>query len=270
MNRGVLLKTIRESWIYTLLLASGLFTFEALLAWILPTFLARVPGNWLQLDFIRNILKALLGTDLAGQIGPFALYSIAWVHPVALAILFAQALVLCSRLAGEIDRATIDVLLSWPVSRWQAYISETVVWLVSGAVILLLGLFGHILVRSANPSEVPLTAGRLFIVLLNFYCLYYAVGAFTCFVSSWSDHRGRVIGIAFAIVLASFFLNFIAQFWEPAKALAFLGVLNYYRPLPILESGAFPLGHILALLGLGTLFWSAGGLVFARRDIRTV
>jgi hypothetical protein len=108
------------------------------------------------------------------------------------------------------------------------------------------------------------------LVMANLYSVYVAVGGIALFVSALSDHRGRAVGVVFAILLASFLLNFIANFWQPAKQIAFLGILEYYRPAQILQHGEFPLRDITVLLGVGLVAWLAGGEILARRSITTV
>jgi len=65
-------------------------------------------------------------------------------------------------------------------------------------------------------------------------------------------------------------LNFLGQFWSIAEQIALLGLLHYYRPLPIVRTGDWPVQDIAVLLGLGAVFWSAGLWRFTRRDIPAV
>ncbi len=48
------------------------------------------------------------------------------------------------------------------------------------------------------------------------------------------------MAIVFRLVLATFLLNFVAQFWERSRSFACLSVMDYYQPAQILESGQFP------------------------------
>ena len=77
------------------------------------------------------------------------------------------------------------------------------------------------------------------------------------------------MGIAFAVVLASFLLNFLAQFGGFARQIGFLSVMHYYRPLTVLREPSWPIAHMLILVTVGIIFWGSGALVFMRRDIRT-
>src|SRR6266576_737339 len=183
MNRGLIIRAFRESWPTTLVLGLVLFGVEAALAFVLPKFSGQMSQEWLQMDFARGIMQAMLGTEIGNRIGPQMFQSIAWVHPVVLALTWAHALVSCTRVpAGEVDRGTADVLLGLPVSRWEVFASETVVWLGCLTAILAAALAGNLLGGlGLSPDQRP-PLPRLLIVLLNLYCLCIAVGGLTALV----------------------------------------------------------------------------------------
>src|ERR1051325_1809373 len=173
---------------------------EALLAFVLPKFGSQFSQQWLQLEFARNIMQAMLGTEIVDRIGPHMFQSMAWVHPVPLALAWAHALLCCTRVpAGEVDRGTADVLLGLPVSRWEVFFSETFVWLVSGMVILAAALLGNVIGSLGLPHEQRPEMSRLLIVLINFFCLYAAVGSFAWLISAFSDRRGRAMTFVFLV-----------------------------------------------------------------------
>lgn len=271
MNRGLIRKTVRDVWLGTLLFGIGIAGFEALLAYIGPTVFAESSGQLLQLEFVQTMLKGLLGADIGDVLNPRTLSAFAWVHPIVLALLWAHEITFWTRMpAGEIDRGTIDVLLSFPVSRTRIYCCETLVWLVAGLAVILMGLAGNLIGFQFLAPEFRSEMPKLLAVVSNAYCLYLAVGGVAALVSTLSDHRGRAVGVIFGIVLASFLLNFLAQFWTPAGHVSFLSFLDYYRPLLIFRDSSWPLKDMAILIAIGTAFWAAGLAVFVRRDICTV
>jgi hypothetical protein len=268
MNRGLCIRAWRELWPATLVLGLVLMAAEALLAFILPKFGSQFAQQWLQLEFARGIMQAMLGTEIVDQIGPQMFQSMAWVHPVPLALTWAHALLCCTRVpAGEVDRGTADVLLGLPVSRWEIFCSETFVWLGTGVLILLAALLGNLLGSLGLPLEQRPALARLLIILLNLFCFYGAIGGFAWLVSSLSDRRGKAITILFVILLALFLLNYLAQFWQPLAKLVFLSPLHFHRPIGVLARGTWPARDMTVLLTAGTVLWIAGGMVFARRDL---
>jgi ABC-type transport system involved in multi-copper enzyme maturation permease subunit len=260
----------------TLIMSVALLLIEVILASILPTMWSEFSGLLMQIEFFRTIIQALLGTDIGDMLGPEGIMAIAWVHPVALAIIWTQAIVFCTRMpAGEIDRGTIDILFGLPVSRWGVYLSETVVLVASGLLVVGMGLLGHRIGMLTTDWDPKPALGPLIAVTANFFCLYLAVGGLAFLVSTVSDRRGRAVAVVFAILLASFLLNFLAQFWRPAEMISFLGLLNYHEPLVVMRSGSgpwgdWPWGDMAVLLGFGAVTWTAGGIWFTRRDISTV
>ena len=271
MNRGVIVKAARETWAATLLLGLGLLFVEAILSYVLPTFQEQFSATFLQLRFVQSFLQALLGTEISGRIDPGMFVSVAWVHPVVLAIVWTHAILLCTRVpAGEVDRGTVDILLGLPVSRWELCCSETFLWIVSGVAILSMGMAGNVLGSSRLPPEMRPDASRQMIVLANLLCLYLAIGALTWLLSSMSNRRGRAISAAFGAVLASFLLTYLAQIWSPAERVSFLSVLHYYRPLPVLRDGLWPGRDMLVLGAVSAGLWVAAGVIFNRRDLSTV
>lgn len=270
MNRGVLMKTIREVWLASLLFGVGLFIFEALLAFVFPTFFDETAAPLLKMPFFRNILRALLGAEVGESLGPQVLGSLAWVHPIALILIAAHEIVFCTRLpAGEVDRGTMDVLLALPVSRWQMYLSETFVWLGTGVDILIMGMAGCLVGGLSVVEESRTELSLLIKIVANLYCLYVAVGGLAFLVSTLSERRGRAVAVVFTLVLSSYFLNVLAQYWEVAKKIDFLSILHYYKPFAVMQHAAWPVIDMLVLAGCGAVLWTAGGIIFARRDICT-
>ncbi len=271
MNRGLIIRAFREMWSTTLLLGLALTGVEAAFAFVLPKFGAQMSPEWLQLGFARGIMQGMLGTEIGDRIGPQLFQSMAWVHPVVLALVWAHALVCCTRVpAGEIDRGTVDVLLGLPVSRWEVFLSETLVWLVFGLALLAAALAGNLLGGLALPAAERPQLARLLLVALNLFCAYGAAGGLAWLVSALSDRRGRAMTIVFLILLALFLLNYLAQFWPPMEKWVFLSPLHYHRPVEILRSGAWPWRDMAVLVSVGGTMWLAAGVVFARRDLCTV
>ncbi len=269
--RGLLHKIVLEIRLAVVLFAIGLAIIMGLLTALLPKVLGDVERIFDSIPFIKPLLTALLGVDPGQGFTAQMMQAFLWVHPTVLAMIWAHELMYCSRVpAAEIDRGTIDFLLGLPVSRWKLYITETIGWLVSGLLILAGGFGGHAIASQTLQPDMQPGAFATFSVLANLFAVYVAVGAITFLVSASSDRRGRAIGVVFALLLFSFLLNFLAQFWEPAQSVAFLSIMDYYKPALVIESGRFPVRNVSILTGVAAVAWTAGGIIFRRRSICTV
>lgn len=272
MMRGLLKKILWEVRVPAMLFAAALFSAMFLLTSLLPKVLGDFHKIIDKLPFIKPLITALLGMPPGNDgLSAAMMQAILWVHPTVLTLLWAHELMYCSRVpAAEIDRGSIDFLLGLPVSRWKLFQAETLGWMLSGLFILACGFTGHAIAAvKLQPSMQPAWTSVLFI-MINLFCVYLAVGALAFLVSANSDRRGRAIGIMFAILLMSFLLNFLAQFWPPAKTISFLSVMDYYRPAQIIQDGTFPVGNTSALFAFSIVTWTFAGLQFSRRSICTV
>ncbi|MCZ6837461.1 MAG: ABC transporter permease subunit [Planctomycetota bacterium] len=264
------MKIFREAWLATLLFSIAFLIVEILLNMILPLLLEQMGDMLDRLPFIKDFLGALLGIELEGEITAQIMQAFVWVHPVVLTLLWAHEIIFCTRFpAGEIDRGTIDILLGLPVSRRQVYFAHTIGWLASGLVIFGFGTIGYTLGSIDMPTENRPAFMSIIRVLMNLFCVYIAVGGLAFLCSSMCERRGKAIAIIFGLVLCSFLINFLAQFWPPAEPFAVLSVLNYYQPAIILKSGSLVFGDIAILLAVGVVGWTLGLEITARRSICT-
>jgi beta-exotoxin I transport system permease protein len=268
MQRGVLLKAIRETWLMTLLFAAGLFAFHSMLAYVMSSFYDDMVGMLSVNRLFQTMMQAMLGQDFGGAISRDAAAAFCWVHPLGLFVLCGYLMAYCTRFpVGEIDRGTIHLLLGQPVSRLGLIIGETVVGLASLLVLLGFCAVAHVLGLLAYLPDAGMVLESLPAVLVNFLALLLAVGGVACLISSISRRRLVAIGGIFAIVEASFLLNYLAPFSKTAESLTFLGALHYYRPLAIVRDGGWPIGHIAILLTVGGVFWVASAVIFTRRNL---
>ena len=268
---GLLRKIFIEVRWSVLLFGRGLAVVMSLLTILLPKVLADAESILERLRFVRPLLKALLGADPGDGFSEKMMQAFLWVHPTVLSLVWGHVLMYCSRVpAGEIDRGSVDFLLGLPVSRWKLYVAETIGFAVSGLVMLSIGFVGHWLASAGLQPKMRPGAFETTSILINLFAVYLAVGGVAFLVSACSDRRGRAIGIMFAILLLSFLLNFLAQFWERAEDFAFLSVITYYRPAAIISTHSFPWTDVGVLLAVFAVSWAVGGKVLRERSICTV
>jgi hypothetical protein len=216
--RGLLSKIFVELRWQWLGFSLALAVVMGLLTALLPKVLGDIHVLFDRLPFIRPLLTALLGVDPGLNLTSTMSQAFLWVHPTVLTIVWAHEVIYCTRTpAGEIDRGTVDFLLGLPVSRWKLFVAETIGWLVSGLTILACGYGGHLIASVYLEPDMRPPAIVTVYVMLNFLAVYLAVGGFAFLVSALSDRRGRAMGVVFAVLLLSFLVNFVAQFWDPLK-----------------------------------------------------
>ena len=270
MNKGLLSKSIRELWPTTLLVGLLVGIFEALIAGVLPRYEHEIGLQILRMPFVKRIIEGMLGTSVAEQVGPELIWSIPWAHPLMLSLLLAHAVICATRVpAGEVDRGTIDIALGLPISRWQWIRSDSLVWLVSAMIVVAMLVVGNLTGSAIVGSDHALGPYKSSILYMNLLGLYLAVGSGAWLISALSNRRGKAMTITFVLIVTSFLISYLEQFWEPARYASWISALSYNRPLFVLRDGAWPVGDLCVLYGSAAVLWGAAAAVFARRDLCT-
>jgi ABC-type transport system involved in multi-copper enzyme maturation permease subunit len=268
--RGLISKSARESALLTVGLALGASFAMGSITFVVPQLASGLQEFMLAVPFIRGMVSAMMGVDIGPDLTITTMLSVLWTHPVVLALVSTHAIVSCARYpAGEIDRGTIDILLGWPVSRREVWRAHTLVWVLSGAIVVVAGLAGYGLATLSLAAEARPPAAGVLMAAVNLFALYLAVGAATLLASSLSSRQTHATAAGFLVVIGSFLLNFLVPYWNVADALSFLGLMEYYRPAVILRDGAFPTADVAVLVSIAIALWIAGMEITARRNVMT-
>lgn len=191
-----------------------------------------------------------------------------WNHPLIVLTVLGWAIGRgSSGVAGEIERGTLDLTLSRPVSR-SAYLAAQVTFTVLGLVALALSLWlGNVagsLVHhvKAPPSFLILSRPMTMVVTLGM-----AVFGYTLPFSAFDVVRWRAILVAAALTLGGLIALTVAPQFEGYDWLEALSVFRAYAPVTVALKGeplAFNAGILTSLFAAGV---TASFVLFLRRDL---
>jgi ABC-2 type transport system permease protein len=268
MNAAIMRKTISDALPLLLIMCLAIFALELLIVGAMSQFAEEFSDIILAKPLFQRFARLLVGADLSADLSPTTLVTIGYAHPLLYAFTWTFLLATCTRvLAGEIERGTADLLLGLPLSRAKIYTSVSLVCLLAGLPIGGTVLFGTWVGETAFSMWEPLDLPGLAVVTVNMLALYVAIGSGTLFAASLASRRGPAIAAVLAILLGSFLLSFLGQFWTFFERINFLSILHYYQPLPIIRAESWPWGHLVVLLSIAAAFWLLGLWRFTRRDI---
>ncbi len=222
---------------------------------------------WVSMPWVRRVISALAGMEIHDSPTMQILTTVAFSHPLVWIILIAFLLSMSSgAIAGQIDRGTMDLTGTLPVSRGRMYGSATVSLLAFGGPLCAAVWLGAWLGRRlAGLSEVELAP--LAMVTAHLYAAYVFLACFSIAASAMCSRRSTALVISGVVFFYAFVLNLLVGFWPAAGKIAFTGFLNYYRPLPIVMNSAWRWKDLAVLLGAAAAAWMVGLVAFLRRDI---
>lgn len=244
--------------------SSSFLGLGVLIAWMA----SRIEGR-LATGEVRRLgpLRVLGGPEM--DFSTTALEVCWWNHPVVVLIVLSWVISRgAAAVAGEIERGTVDVTLSRPVSR-SAYLASQVVFAALGLVAIVLALVAGMMLGA---WLYPLKAPPTFVTLLRPVAMVVALGlsvyGYTLPFSALDVVRWRPTLAGASITLAGLIAMSVAsQFEDYEKVLKRLSVFQAYAPVTVALKGD-PLAYNSSILlgvfaaGLAASFWA-----FCRRDI---
>jgi ABC-2 type transport system permease protein len=240
------------AFFYLVLFASSSFTNEA----------PNVPF----LQSPPKAMTAFLGGS-ADFFHPDGWLSLGMTHPVILALLTSSALLVAAgSVATEVERGTIDLVLTRPVGRVRFLAAKAVASIVAVTAAEAGGLAAVLIARQTIGQVASLPMISVLRAFAGSWLLFVGVAMVGLLVSAASSLRGRALGLTVGIVVGWFFLNFIALLIDGISGLRFASPFHYFRPVDLL-AGTAPAGDLLVLAAIPVVAAVAAAWWFTHRDL---
>jgi len=214
-----------------------------------------------------KIAQSVIGGDSIDTNKAMDMLSIGYVHPLVQLILCLWAVGRSSgAIAGEIDKGTMELLLSQPLARLKIIAAHLCVDLITIPILCLsvwAGTYcGYLLI---DPIKVRYPEGEQFKILkemsqkegrqekmradleirpLEFWAgmpvmagLVFAVSGFSMMLSACGRFRWRVLGLAVLLTLTMFLVNLLGQMLDWMAPFRPLTIFYYYQPQKAILKG---------------------------------
>jgi ABC-2 type transport system permease protein len=246
-------------------LALGAATFFYLVLLASSSFTESVPN----IPFFQTPPKAITAF-LGGSANFFTAsgwLSTGMTHPVTLSLMTSAALLVAAgSVAAEVERGTIDLVLTRPVGRLPFLLAKALASVVAVTAVEAGGLLGVLMARQTISGVQALSVGSALRAFSGSWLLFVAVAMVGILVSAQSSLRGRAIGVTVGIVVAWFFMNFIALLIDDISGLRYASPFHYFQPAELIAGTASGLDLVvLAAVAAVALLWAAAR--FTRRDL---
>lgn len=216
----------------------------------------------------ENLLKAL-GSSPA-QLSNFTLEALLASKEFSMVFQFLAAILAISLagndIAGEIEKGTIEFLLSQPISKTKLYFAR----FISGAILLAIFSFFStiIVIPLAAMFHVAYEASvyyKLFFVATLYSIAVYSIAYF---LSAMFSSKGKVYGISAGVIVFMYLAFLISALKDNLDKLKYLSFFHYFSPDILFENKVDKLGIFIFILII-LIFTSIGAIIFSNRDITT-
>lgn len=215
---------------------------------------------------LPEALRGLYGGNVSLTSFPGYLQVYGFGSWIQIPYLIYTALFVASISTREIDRRTMEFLLSLPVERWQVILSR---WLGLSVSLLVLQLV-HLLAIWAGVVVIGEQAdpGWYLVNQVNAWLLYLAIGSVMLALSMFVDDYGRGVGVNLGIGLGLFAFQVGTETAIGAlKTVREWMPLSLYDPAAIIGRGEVPWGNMAALATVALAGLLLSILLFQRKQI---
>lgn len=265
----LVIKTIQKSLIsllaYTAISAAFVWMYVAM--W--PSF-SKETEKLLELAdaFPEDLMKAM-NIDIAVMFGSMEgfiageHFSIIWpIIIIILTLTYASAAI-----AGEIDKGTIELLLSQPISRLKIFLAKYFSGLLIITSFILLSNFS--VVPFALLHNVDLQIQNFLTISILGFLFAFAIYGVCIMLSSFSSSRGRPMAITGGLLIIMYALNVFSAFQESVENIKYLSFFHYYDFSAAAINNQLNALNIVVFLMVGVLTPIIGAIIFVKRDITT-
>jgi len=270
MNRAIWKKAVGDAWLQLLICGLILVAFGWLFVWLMSQIDLGVWG--VMVRAMPSFFRRLSDIPIPAMVTSAGWLTILFIHPITLLVAIGWAVGRGSdSISGEIDRGTMDLVLSLPVRRFTVMLAPAVVATV-GAFVLAGALLGGIALGLATCEVSGEVSTRAFLPgAINLACMVFCFTGMTTLVSSFGRNRWRTIIIAGGLYVVSFIIEIVRQFWSAGTWLKYGTFLSAFSPRSLIlepeATGLLAWPYNLPLISLGLAAYAVAAIVLTYRDI---
>jgi putative exporter of polyketide antibiotics len=171
--------------------------------------------------------------------------------------------------AGEVEMRFVDLTLARPLAR-VSVMARTIAVLIFASCLMLVVMIGGTWIGVTFLA--PEGADRPSLTML--VSLAVTLGAvMACWagvslaIAAGARRRAVAGGIAGALALGTYLLDYLGRAWEPARPLSRLSPFHYFEPMAVVMGGPLNGGNIAVLTMVAAIGTLVGFVTFARRDV---
>ena len=219
------------------------------------------------LNFLPPFIKSVLGGESL-QVGNVAgLIAIGYNHPLIMILYMLYAVgVPTNLLAGEVQRGTMELILSRQTTKTQVYACAgliTVVGMFAMVLVMFLGTVAGTTLYTFT-QDVPLH--DFFKIGINGGLMASAVGAIALLAAA-CFRRPTAVGLTVSYLVVMYFTSFVSEWWPRLAFLSPTTLFHYINSIDIFVKHMWPVRDMAVLMTVMIAATLLGGIIWQRRDL---
>lgn len=263
-TRNVFTKTLGDLRWATFWVGLSLFLGGAFFTLLYPTYSSTIDIGKI-LESLPPAMKALIGGQLIDVSTATGFLNLELFPLMLPAVLGGYAIALGSgAIASEEGHGTIDVVLSYPVSRRLILVEKVLAIVVSCVVVAAALLVGTAAGALGSSSELATDRVAAGLVMATLFALDF--GALGLLVATSTGNRATGAGIAAAVLVVMYFMNALAPIIAGLDSVKEISLFHWYLEGNPLRNGLI-VGDSAVLAAVALVLFGMSVVAFERRDL---
>ncbi len=222
----------------------------------------------LLLEQLPENMQAMFGEQFISMMTVEGSAAFGLNHPMVLVILSIGAITIPSRhIAGEAETGTLELVLSFPVTRFKFLLNLWISAVVFLFLIIFCATFSSLLSMKLFHQLSPDLFVKMISIGCNLWLLFVFVMSLSLLLSSFGKEGNKTAIRVAGITLIFYILHFLSSIWSGIRFIKPFNFFNYYQPEDlIVGSRSFSL-HAVVLLSMILICLLISMYQFNRRDI---
>ena len=218
------------------------------------------------LDMLPSIVKSSLGGEMLRLGNTAGLLAIGYNHPFVLFLFMLFAVgTPTGLLAGEVQRGTMELILSRPTTKVQVYVCAGILTLVGMFALVLVMFLGTVTAVNLYTFRDRVPLGVFFRIAINGGLLASTFGAFALLSAATFERLYTAIGAAVAFLVTNYFVAVISNWWPRMASLKRVTLFYLIDSSNLWQGWPWRNMTLLALILL--LAAGLGAVIWQRRDL---
>lgn len=210
--------------------------------------------------------KTALGGDYlrAGNIP--ALITIGYKHPFVLFLyMFFAVSVPTGLLAGEVQKGSMELILSRRISKMQVYICAGLITVTGMFALVMIMFLGTVTSINIFDFGKPMPLDMFFRIAIDGGIFASTIGAIALLCAALFSSRNIASGIAVAFLVINYFISIFSQWWPRMAFLKNVTIFKFVAGPEIITG--WPVRNMCALAVIFFIAVISGAIIWKRRDL---
>ena len=219
------------------------------------------------IDMLPSFIKTFIGGE-AVHVGNIAgLIAIGYQEPFVLLLYMLYAVgVPTALLAGEVQRGTMELILSRETTKTQIYICAGLITIIGMFALVAIMFLGTVIATHLYDFDQDVPLYSFFMLAINGGILASTVGGIALLAAA-CFRRSMAVSITVAYLILNYFAEIVAEWWPRMKWLEPINIFHYVNNVTIFTESAWPVWDMTVLITILVISTVAGGVIWSRRDL---